>query len=401
MHIIYIHQYFKTPEEPGGTRSYWISKELIRHGHKVTMLTTSTRSQTSVECRNIDGIKVIYLRVPYDQKMSVFRRVIAFFKFMLMSTKLAWREKHVDVVISTSTPLTVGFPALMLKWFKRIPYVFEVRDLWPEVPIQMGALNNPVSRWMAHFFERTIYRNSLHIVTLSPGMRDGVVKHVSPDKVSMIPNMAKIDEFWPRQKNREYMKELGLSSNTFKVIHFGSLGLANGAEYIIDAATLLSNHSDIEFLFIGGGSTENDLIQKARNQNLTNVRFLGAFPMKQTSEIVNLCDVSIVTFSDIPILYTNSPNKLFDSLSAGLPIIVNSRGWTKELVENEQCGFFVDPKCPQDLADRLVFLRDNPVLAKDMGSKSRLLAEAKYDRKILSDQFVNVIENNVTYLRKS
>src|SRR5690606_8735158 len=126
-----------------------------------------------------------------------------------------------------------------------------------------------------------------------------------------------------------------------------------------------------------------------------NVKFLGAYPMKQTSEIVNLCDVSIVSFSDIPILYTNSPNKLFDSLSAGLPIIVNSRGWTKELVEAEQCGYFVDPKQPQQLADKLIILQDNPDMVTEMGAKSRRLAETRYDKSILTEQFVSVIENNL------
>src|SRR5690606_28785326 len=126
--------------------------------------------------------------------------------------------------ISTSTPLTVGFPALILKWFKKIPYIFEVRDLWPEVPIQMGALSNPVLQWISRSFEKTIYRNAVHVVTLSPGMQDGVTKYISEQKTSMIPNMAKIDKFWPRKKNWDYLKELDLSSNTFKVIHFGSLG---------------------------------------------------------------------------------------------------------------------------------------------------------------------------------
>lgn len=395
MNILYIHQYFKTPEEPGGTRSYWIAKQLISHGHKVTMLTTSPHNHKRLERRVVDGIDVIYLRLPYDQRMSIFRRVIAFLKFMLMSTSVAWKERHVDVVISTSTPLTVGFPALILKWFKKIPYIFEVRDLWPEVPIQMGALSNPVLQWIARSFEKIIYRNAVHVITLSPGMQDGVTKYISERKTSMIPNMAKIDKFWPRKKNWDYLKELDLSSNTFKVIHFGSLGVANGAEYIIDAAALLTNITDIEFLFVGGGSTESDLKQKTHDLNLTNVKFLGAFPMKQTSEIVNLCQVSIVSFRDIPILYTNSPNKLFDSLSAGLPILVNSRGWTKDLVENLQCGFFVDPQSPQDLADRVLFLYNNPELAKEIGSKSRFLAETKYDKKILSEQFVRVVESSI------
>src|SRR5690606_2782983 len=210
-----------------------------------------------------------------------------------LSTYLAWKQSSIDLVISTSTPLTVGFPALMLKWFKKTPYIFEVRDLWPEVPIQMGVLNNPIIRGAAKWFEKTIYRNATHVITLSPGMREGVVKYIDKAKTSMIPNMAKIDEFWPRAKSTQIMQELGLSPDTFKVIHFGSLGVANGAEYIVDAAAILRNQTDIQIIFIGGGSTEEDLRRKTERLKLTNVKFLGAFPMKQTSEIVNFCDVSI------------------------------------------------------------------------------------------------------------
>src|SRR5690606_13407480 len=254
---------------------------------------------------------------------------------------------------------------------------------WPEVPIQMGVLNNPIIRGAAKWFEKTIYRNATHVITLSPGMREGVVKYIDKAKTSMIPNMAKIDEFWPRAKSTQIMQELGLSPDTFKVIHFGSLGVANGAEYIVDAAAILRNQTDIQIIFIGGGSTEEDLRRKTERLKLTNVKFLGAFPMKQTSEIVNFCDVSIVCCKDISILNTNSPNKLFDSLSAGKPIIVNSCGWTKELVESEDCGFYVSPKDPTELANRIVFLRDNPDVLKEMGGKSRKLAETRYDKSIL------------------
>ena len=141
MKILYIHQYFRTPYEPGGTRSYWISQELIKNGHEVTMLTTTERTMASrVERETIDGINVIYINIPYNNSMSVFDRMMAFLRFMMKSLRLAWAEKNVDLVLATSTPLTVGFPALVLKRFKKIPFVFEVRDLWPEVPIQMGAL---------------------------------------------------------------------------------------------------------------------------------------------------------------------------------------------------------------------------------------------------------------------
>ncbi len=142
MNILYIHQYFVTPQEPGGTRSYWLAQELIKNGHKVTMLTSSSKFSEDIKVVNIDGIEVVYIKEDYDQNMSVSRRLKAFLKFMYKSSVVGLKQKDIDLVIATSTPLTIGIPALILKWFKKKPFVFEVSDLWPEVPIKIGAIKN-------------------------------------------------------------------------------------------------------------------------------------------------------------------------------------------------------------------------------------------------------------------
>lgn len=392
MNILYIHQYFLTPDEPGGTRSYWLAQELIKNGHEVTMLTSSSKFEENIKNVLVDGINVIYIKEEYDQNMSIARRLKAFVSFMYKASHIGFQQKNVDLIIATSTPLTIGIPALILKWFKKIPYVFEVRDLWPEVPIQMGAIRN---RWMikaTRYLEKTIYRNARHVIALSPGMQDGVLQYIPIEKTSMIPNMAKMDEFWPREKNQVLMEKLGLRNDTFKVVHFGSLGKANGAHTIVESAKLLKAQNDVEFLFVGGGSAENELIAEVQKNQLENVKFLGKFPMKEVSEIVNFSDVSVISFLNLPILYTNSPNKLFDSLSAGKPIIVNSAGWTKDIAEKYQCGYYVDPENPQELADKILFLKNRPEIVSEMGKRSRELSEKVYDKSILTKQFVKTVE---------
>lgn len=201
-------------------------------------------------------------------------------------------------------------------------------------------------------------------------------------------------KFWPREKNENLRSELGLGIDTFKVIHFGSLGIANGAQTIIESARLLKNDYSIEFLFVGGGSQESTLKQLCSDFKLNNVRFYGKMAMDKMSDTVNLCDVSIVSFKDLPILYTNSPNKLFDSLSAGKPIIVNSAGWTKELVEKYKCGYYVNPNNPKELVDKIKYLQGNFEKVKSLGENSRKLAENKYDKSILCKEFVEIIENS-------
>src|SRR5690606_11425490 len=197
---------------------------------------------------------------------------------------------------------------------------------------------------------------------------------------------------WPRDPNLELVDKFKLKRNSLKVIHFGSLGLANGAHYITEAARMLDGDPLIEFILLGGGSTEDELKGLASEFGLDNVHFLGRHPMATTSEIVNFCDVSIVSFLDLPILYTNSPNKFFDSLSAGKPIIVNSAGWTKEIVEKEGCGYFVDPGKPEELAEKIKHLKQHPETVVEMGEKARRLAEEQYDKTILCKQYVDIIE---------
>lgn len=392
MNILYIHQYFLTPQEPGGTRSYWLAQELIKNGHNVTMLTSSAKYQEEIKEVNLDGIRVIYIKEDYDQNMSISRRLKAFVKFMYKASKLGLQQKEIDLVFATSTPLTIGIPALVLKWFKNLPYIFEVRDLWPEVPIQMGAIKNPLMIKATRLLEKMIYKNANHVIALSPGMQDGVVKYISKEKTTMISNMAKMDEFWAREKNFSLINQLGLQKDSFKIIHFGSLGKANGAYTIIESAKLMKEINDVEFLFVGGGSTEQELIDEVNKNQLTNVKFLGKFPMKEVSEIVNFSDVSIISFLDLPILYTNSPNKLFDSLSAGKPIIVNSAGWTKDIAEQYNCGYYVNPQKPFELKEKILYLKENPSLVEEMGKNARKLAETKYDKSILCKEFVEVIE---------
>lgn len=393
MKILYIHQYFNTPEYGGSTRSYWISQELIKNGHEVVMV-TSTRDKAEDGTKKIvDGIEVIYLETPYSQNMGLLGRLKAFMKFMWKSTRVAFKEKNTALVIATSTPLTVGVPALLLKKLKRTPYLFEVRDLWPEVPIQMGALNNYFLRTAALWLEKSIYKNAAHIVALSPGMEAGVLQTgIGANKVTMIPNMSKIDHFYVRPQNLALLDKYHLKKDNFKLVYFGSMGLSNGIDYILDTAKLLKAHTDIDFVFIGYGSMIDALLENCKKEHLGNVHFLGRFGIKETAELVNVCDVSLVTFANIPILYTNSPNKLFDSLSAGKPIIVNSKGWTKAMVETHHCGVYVDPESPEDFADKILELKKDPERLSLMGKNARILAETTYDKSILCAQFADVVK---------
>ncbi|MBQ2208553.1 MAG: glycosyltransferase family 4 protein [Prevotella sp.] len=394
MKILYIHQYFNIPQGSGCTRSYWVAEQLIRRGHQVTMI-TAARGQKNARSEMVDGIHVVYVKNRYSNYMSPWRKVLSFLNFVRLATQAAMKEKGVDMVYATSTPLTVGAIALFLRRMRGWRYVFEVRDLWPEFPIQIGAVRNPVLISMLRWLERRIYQRAEHIVALSPGMKEGVVKAGTPaEKVSMIPNMSKPDEFWAREKNEEIARQFGIDITKFNVIHFGSMGPANGLSYMIEAAKCLKDRGDdtVRFIFMGSGATEPVIKKQAEQYGLKNVSFIGRQPMTVVSEVVNLCDASITTFLNLPVLQTNSPNKLFDSLSAEKPIIVNSAGWTKEMVEKNDCGFFADPEKPSDLADQLLRYKDDKKTLERWGKNARRLSVEVYDKDILTVQVAEVIE---------
>ena len=396
MHILYIHQYFNTPQEPGGTRSYWISQELIRRGHKVTMITSTNAKLHPTPCEmDVDGIHVIYVKNEYSNYMSAPRKVLSFVNFVRRAIKAGKQVKDVDLVYATSTPLTVGYISMQLKKKRGWRYVFEVRDLWPEFPIQIGAIKNKLVIKILRGLERKIYERSEHVVTLSPGMQEGVIAAGTPiEKTSMVPNMSKPDKFYPHEKNLEIAEKFGIDLSRFNVVHFGSMGRANGLEYIIQAAKSLKDAGDdtICFVFMGDGATLPILKEMVEKDRLQNVLFLGNHPMDIVSEVVNCCDASITTFRNLPILKTNSPNKLFDSLSAGKPIIVNSAGWTKDLVEQGDCGFFVDPENPKELAEKLLKFKNDKDTLERWGENARKLSLEVYDKDILAGKVANVLE---------
>lgn len=389
--ILYIHQYFRLPEHGGSTRSYWIAKAMIERGYNVTMLTSTQDGLLSKGLTVVDGIRVHALDVKYSQQMSVPRRVVSFIMFMFKSTMFSLRQKKVDLVYSTSTPLTVAIPALILKGVKKCRFIFEVRDLWPSVPIQMGAINNKILIAMLYWFERFVYIKADYIVALSPGMAEGVAKYGFGNKVSVIPNMAKTDVFRPMRLGDDIYGSFSLRRDSVKIVHFGAMGTANGLLSLIKAFEVIATCNRYELVLVGEGSEKKKLENYVKDKKIQNVHFMGNQSLHRTAEIVNCCHYSFVSFLDLPILYTNSPNKLFDSLSAGKPVIVNSAGWTKDLVEENNCGFYVDPKNPLALKEKLEFYRHRQDLTSIMSKNSLKLAKSTFDKSILCDKVLDVV----------
>lgn len=391
MKILYIHQYFKTPQEGGAIRSYYLGRGLVENGFEVEMITT--HNEKSYRKTNIDGITVHYLPIPYDNGMGGIRRIRSFMAFVRQSKKIIKAIKGVDLAYVTSTPLTVGLIGLWMKKKLSIPYIFEVRDLWPTAPIEIGMIKGAlIKKWLFRL-EARIYQGAEKIVALSPGMRDWI-KKVVPDKdVFMIPNMADC-QFFTKEIKDPKLVEFYHVNQPFVVTYFGSIGTANHLEFFLDIAEKsLKDNLNINFKVVGDGGKLSSIKLSAYLKKLTNLEFIGHQNKGGVKDILNISDATYVCFADLPVLATNSPNKLFDSLASGKLTIVNTPGWTKDLVEKYGCGFYANPKKPEEFLKLIKPFLKNRGLLDTYKNNARQIAEQHYSKKLQVKKLVSVINN--------
>lgn len=378
MKILYIHQYFRTPDEGGPLRSYYLAKGLVEKGFEVEMITSYTGKKKLI--KNIEGINVHYLPISYDNGMNFKRRVISFLKFMYLSVDEASTIRNVDLCYATSTPLTVGMAAIKIKERFDIPYIFEVRDLWPEAPIQLGAIRNP---WLLRYtqdMEQRIYDNANKIVTLSPGMYEGVAAKVQNKIISMIPNMSDVDFFQPEEKKPELESIFG-TPGKFVVSYFGAMGKANQLEYLLDSAeTSLTRELPLKFFVVGEGAERERLHEQSKKRNLSNVEFLPFMNKEEIKKLLNVTDAAYISFANKPILETNSPNKFFDALASGKMVVTNTKGWIRDLSEENKCGFYINPEKPTEFADKITPFIENKHHLRTYQKNARNLGERNFSK---------------------
>lgn len=404
MHVLYLHQYFRTRSDVGGTRSYEFARYMVEQGHRVTMVTAQDGAGWTepgdVRHRTVGGIEVVEVRAGYADavdatKMGYGKRIGAFFAFAARSSVAVRRLPRPDLVFATSTPLTIGIPGMVAARRHRVPLVFEVRDLWPEAPIQMGALRSPLAIAAARRLEHTIYRNSAHVVALSPGMRDGVVQAGVPaERVSVIPNASDLELFTPQVDGSEFRARWGVGDRLV-CTYFGTMGEANDLTQVVGAARILRDQGNREVVFVlhGDGKRRKALEAYCREHALDNVVFSD--PIRDKTAVARIAaasDVCMTIYKDVPVLYTCSPNKLFDTFSAGRAAIVNSPGWLKSLVEENEAGVYVREGDAADLAERAAFLARNRDLVARYGRNGRALAERLFGRRHLASQLLEVFE---------
>lgn len=337
-----------------------------------------------------EGMEVHYLPVAYDNKFNFYKRAWAFFLFAFNAARFASRFRDFNCCYAISVPLTVGITARWLDFRYQIPYYFEVGDLWPDAPIQLGFIRNYFLKNALLAMERSIYRHSKSIVALSPAIQLAIKEKVPGKSIHMIPNMADCDFFRPVVKDQQTAKEFGVE-NKFVVSYIGAMGIANGLDFILHCASECDKAClPIHFILCGDGAKKESLKEEALELKLTNVSFSDFVNRDGVRRIMDITDAAFVCFKNHPILETGSPNKFFDGLAAGKLIVVNFGGWVKTEVEMMHCGVAVDPENPESFVTKIKpYITDLALLAESQ-SAARKLAEEKYSRVILSERFVEL-----------
>lgn len=405
MKVLYFHQHFVTPQGAGAIRSYAMARRLIEHGHQVTMVCGSVKGgntglsgpYTSGKRRGrVDGIDVIEMDLSYSNHDGVLKRSLTFLKFALSSVVVALREPC-DLVFATTTPLTAGIPGIAARWLRGKTFVFEVRDLWPELPRAMGVIRNPVVLWAMGVLEWVSYRSAHRLVGLSPGIVKGIMhRGVKEQHIALVPNGCDLDLFG---KDENPWRPDGVRPDDLMAIFAGTHGQANGLDAVLDAAAELKRRGrvDIKLLLIGSGKLKPALQMRAVHEGLSNVVFHDPVNKARLSGLLAATDLGLQVLANVPAFYFGtSPNKFFDYIAAGLPVLNNYPGWLAEMIRANACGFAVPPENPLAFADALEQAANDRQALQAMGQRGRALAESEFARSDLADKWVDwVVEGRV------
>jgi len=385
--------------EAGGTRHHEIARQLAIRGHKVTVLTGQVNYLTGEKIvkpgwvrSEVDdlGVEILRTYVYRGWHRSFFHRIFSFISFMISSFLVGLGRKKVDLVWGTSPPLFQGFTAWILARLKGAKFLFEVRDLWPKFAVSVGVLRNPILIWLSQGLERFLYRNADRIVINSPGYRDHVLDRGARN-VELIPNGVDTDMFSPEMVDADFGDQTELRGK-FVVIYAGAHGESNDLDVVLGAALNLCDNKEIRFVLIGDGKEKASLIEKSKDMGLENIFFYPSVSKVKMPGILASADVCVAILKPIDAFKTTYPNKVFDYMAAGKPVLLAIDGVIRDVVEAAGAGIFVPPGNSEALASVVEQMWQNPKDVKRMGAAGRKYVKVNFDRSKQVDALIAVMQ---------
>jgi glycosyltransferase involved in cell wall biosynthesis len=397
MHILIIHQAFAALEEPGGTRHAELAQYLNAHGHKVTVIASSVSYLTGTpnpfplktEAERDGALTILRASVYGSHHKSFLDRLLAFLSFMFSSFFLGLRVRHVDVVWGTSPPLFQGFTAWALARLKGAKFLFEVRDLWPRFAIAVGVLKNPLVIWLSEWLEHFLYRHADRVVVNSPGFTEYVTQR-GAQRVDLIPNGADASMFDPSDQGEEFRRAHHLDDK-FVVLYAGAHGMSNDLDLVLDAAHRLLNEPQIQIVLLGDGKEKPALQDRAASLGLHNVTFVPPVSKRATPAALAAADACLAILLPLEAYKTTYPNKVFDYMAAGRPVVLAIDGVIRSVVESAGCGLFAQPGDPAALADAIRTLARDKTKTREMGLAGRKYLEQKFERAAIGDRLLRLL----------
>ena len=397
MHILIVHQAFASLDEPGGTRHYEFARLLVAHGHRVTVIaspvsyiTGNVSTRQSVQARQgSDGVAVLRAPVYSAHHKSFIHRILAFFSFMLSSFWLGLKVKQVDIVWGTSPPIFQGVTAWVLARLKGARFLFEVRDLWPKFAVAVGVLRNPLLIQASEWLECFLYRRADVVMVNSPGFVGHVMAR-GARQVKLVPNGADPSMFDPSNDGTDFRRANGLGEG-FLALYAGAHGMSNDLDVVLDAAKLLAD-KHIQVALVGDGKDKPALQRRATELGLRNVAFVPSIPKAEMPNALAAADACIAILKPVEEYKTTYPNKVFDYMAAGRPVVLAIDGVIREVVESARCGVFVEPGNARAMADAICGLAEDPTGSREVGLRGRKYLEEHFSREKIGEQLIKVLE---------
>ena len=398
MHILLIHQAFAALDEPGGTRHHELARYLAQKGHKVTIIAspvsylTGTDQQKRVR-KQVDDLGVTIIRsytLPALHR-SFFWRILSFLSFMISSFINGLFVRRVDLVWGTTPPIFQGPTAWLLARLKGAPFLLEVRDLWPAFAVAVGVLQNKTLIRLSEWLERFLYKHADRVMVNSPGFL-AHVKARGAGEVALIPNGADPAMFDPASDGAAFRQAQGLEGQ-FVVLYAGAHGLSNDLDVVLDAAALLADQPRLRIVLLGDGKEKPRLQARAAELGLDKVLFLPPLPKTEIAGALAAADACLAILKPIELYKTTYPNKVFDYMAAGRPVILAIDGVIRQVVEEAEAGVFTQPGDPQSLAAVIRELTLNPTKCRTMGKNGRKSIEMNFSRLELAEKFNALLES--------
>lgn len=410
MHILVVHQYYLLPGRPGGSRFNEFARLWVEAGHRVSVLAGTVdygSGEVPAEYRGRlvtherdGGVDVYRCWTPPSYARGYAGRALAFAGYAASSSVASLRLHDVDVVVATSPPLT----AALTGWFagharlRRVPWIFEIRDLWPESAVTTGVLREGAALTrLLYGLERFACRSADRVNVLTPAFRDDLLRRglAREAEIAFIPNGADVSMFKPGPRDNSVRRELGWGDRTV-VMYAGAHGRANALSQLVEAAALLQGRPDILIACVGDGPERARLAAEAERRGLTNIRFHGPRPKELMPDVVNACDVGAAVLQDNPTFRTVYPNKVFDYMACERPTLLAIDGVARRLVCDEaQAGLFAAPERPDELARVIRELADAPELRRELGLRGRRWVLENATRESLAARYLRLMEETI------